>query len=163
MILEMKLLIIRKIERVSDYENYANKINYELTDARVTDEDYIIELKQFKTYNGPTLQDNNFSLKLDYPVDEILSMTAYAVAVNAVDNIAASSYIQMSLIDNIVPKNVYDTLLPSISPTVVTDLSYKRSNVYFTKGSDEIGGWNYTDDSWVPVVTLDLQTWRNIF
>lgn len=151
------------INKKSDFENYTDKINIDLTNARFSERKSFEEPLNFITPGGPIIKDNDFILETSFPIDEIMRVEisiATKLPNGSINELLRKNF---DITKHVVRKEVYETLLPSISTNVVTSLDYKRNNLFYEKGSKFISGWNYKDSDWVPLFNFTSQAWQNIF
>lgn len=149
-----------KVERVSDYENYTNKINYNIKNARGSSSFGFRETLNFVTQDGPMFMDDNFIVETSHKIDEIINMQIRVAIKKA---FGGYSYKTFNVTSHVVRKEVYDTYKPSTRTNLITESGFRRNAVHYSKGDNKIMGWNYNDKDWIPIITLDQPAWKNIF
>lgn len=143
----IKDLEISEINGKTNYDNYASDFNVAIKSGLGGTP--IVESVKFETIGQPILDDRNFIGRTKYPIDSLLE---FYIVMNGV---------RFNFINFILEKSQYETLLPSNENGYVTTGAYKRRYVYWEKGNNVIGGFDYNDNSWFPIGS-ERYTYDNI-
>lgn len=155
-------LFIRE-EANNTIQNYADALDFDIENAISDDEDITTQWIK-ATSQDIIVGTDNFCWQLPSDIYEIVKAELY-VKINYTsfnpDSTSGSDLIsEMKVLDitnNIVPKEIYDTLLVSASTSFVTQRNYKRANLYYDKNI--IDGATFSEGTYLG---FDLKAIQNV-
>ena len=150
-------------EETNNVQNYADSLDFDIENAISNDEDITTQWLSATSENAIVGTDN-FYWQLPSDIYEIVKAELY-VKINYTsfdpDSTSGSDLISemkaLDITNNIVPKEIYDTLLVSASTSFVTERNYKRANLYYDKNI--IDGATFSEGTYLG---FDLKAIQNV-
>lgn len=143
-------LEILNIIKKSDYSNHATNFKTQLQNT--ISENIIVETKTFESIDKPILSDDNFNIVLEHPVERLIRVTAIFVYWNA---LAEQSIEFKDITPFFIDKEVYDRYKVSNELGTVPPTGYKRNHLWYETGGNILGGFDYNDKSWIPIINVN--------
>ena len=148
-------LFIKDIVYKTDYVNHATEFKSQLKNA-ISDHK-ISETVFLTTPNEPILNDNKFQLELAHPIEKILNIHVDFYGKNNVGEIVTEG---KGITNMLVERSVYETLKPSNKVDLPNLNDYKRNHIYYETGKNIIGGFDYDDKTWIPIIEVSKPSYE---
>lgn len=126
-------------------KDYANRLEVNVSNAISNDNNFsTIDGMTVRTDNVALITDTNMKIILDKPIYDLSEGEVFVYF--GIKNLGNQEYktMKVSLNDNIVEKNVYETLLTGAT-SLDKDTTYRIMNLYYTMGKNTIEGLDYEE------------------